>query len=350
MRGPGVSDSDGIRRAASEYERFPKRARPLSTVQLSGGQRRFLASPLRAGYPHMDILRYSHTHQSLRQNTLFTTATLADLNCQQVLDNVARFVAHPDALPSLAVVNNGSVLVTDQSSFGGAATYAPTLSHLQQLGGFPILSLFFTPNVTHNLAETWSVVPVTDAEKLRRIRCAFQLLVRGGIESGPCDDCHDRLSKFFNDEKELLDCRLPSGWFQVGCEADVPHDACYVSTFCDTWVWVDEAGIDGLVQFTLSILDLATTDLQEPTKSVVRNYDAEGKLQSTEVTTREGDPESRTGPIKTRPLDKPQSGATGEGPMSQILSGGRTPRDTAMLSKRSRRRVGLSASPLANPR
>src|SRR5262245_21847160 len=42
-----------------------------------------------------------HTHQSLRQNTLFTMATLADLNCQQVLDNVARFVAHPDALPSL---------------------------------------------------------------------------------------------------------------------------------------------------------------------------------------------------------------------------------------------------------
>ena len=60
-----------------------------------------------------------HTHHSLRQNTLSTTATLADLNCQQILDNVARFVAHPDALPSLAVVNNGSVLVTDQSSLGG---------------------------------------------------------------------------------------------------------------------------------------------------------------------------------------------------------------------------------------
>jgi hypothetical protein len=200
------------------------------------------------------------------------------------------------------------------------------------------------------LAETWSVVPVTDAEKLRRIRCAFQLLVRGGIESGPCDDCQESLLKFFNNEKELLDCKLPSGWFQVGCEADVPHDACYVSTFCNTWVWVDDAGINGLVQFTLSILDLATTDLQEPTKLVVRNYDAEGKLQSTEVTTREADPESRTGPIKTRPLEKPQSGATGEASMTQILGGGRTPRDTAMLSKHSRRRVGLSISPLPNLR
>jgi len=62
-----------------------------------------------------------HTHHALRQNTLSTTATLGDLNCQQVLDNVARFVAQPDALPSLAVVNNGSVLVTDQSSLAGAA-------------------------------------------------------------------------------------------------------------------------------------------------------------------------------------------------------------------------------------
>jgi len=140
------------------------------------------------------------THHSLRQNTLSTTATIADLNCQQVLDNVARFVAHPDALPSLAVVNNGSVLVTDQSAVGGAATYSPTLTHLQQIGGFPILSLFFAPTVTHNVVETWSVAPVTDAERLRRIRCAFQFLVLGGIEDGPCNDCQQQLGKFFGGE------------------------------------------------------------------------------------------------------------------------------------------------------
>ncbi len=35
------------------------------------------------------------THLSLRDNTLATTETLTDLNYQQVLDNLARFVANP---------------------------------------------------------------------------------------------------------------------------------------------------------------------------------------------------------------------------------------------------------------
>jgi len=286
------------------------------------------------------------THHSLRQNTLSTTATIADLNCQQVLDNVARFVAHPDALPSLAVVNNGSVLVTDQSAVGGAATYSPTLTHLQQIGGFPILSLFFAPTVTHNVVETWSVAPVTDAERLRRIRCAFQFLVLGGIEDGPCNDCQQQLEKFFGGEKEPLECVLPTGWFQVGCEKQAPPDACYVSSHCGTSVWVTRDGLDGLSRFTLAIIDLATTDLATPTKSVVRNYDAEGNLQSTEVTTRETDRESREGPQKIRPGDRQQASTASALDQTDVEPTGiRTPRDTAMASKHGRRRVGLSAGP-----
>jgi hypothetical protein len=45
------------------------------------------------------------THLSLRDNTLLTTETLTDLNYQQVLDNLARFVANPGTMPSLAIVN-----------------------------------------------------------------------------------------------------------------------------------------------------------------------------------------------------------------------------------------------------
>jgi len=289
-----------------------------------------------------------HTHHSLRQNTLSTTATLADLNCQQVLDNVARFVALPDALPSLAVVNNGSVLVTDQSALGGAGTYAPTLSHLQQIGGFPVLSLFLAPTVTHNVVETWSVAPVTDADRLRRIRCAFQLLVQGSVEDGPCSDCQQRLEKFFGDEKGPLDCMLPTGWFRVGCEEHVPPDACYVSSYCGTSVWVTPDGIDGLARFTLAIIDLATTDPVPPTKSIVRNYDAEGNLQSTEVTTRETDRESREGPLKIRPSDRQTSAGSAFDQVDDLPSSIRTPRDTAMASKHGRRRVGLSAGPRLN--
>ena len=291
------------------------------------------------------------THQSLRKHTSLATAPLADLNCQQVLDNVARFAANPDSLPSLAVVNNGSVVVNDQGSIGGASTYAPTLTAIQQLGGYPILSLFFTPSATHNLAETWTVDPVTDSEKLRRIRCAFQLLVRGGRVESPCDDCQQRLDLFFDPQKDPMDVMLPTGWFQVGCRRDVPKEACYVSRYGDLWVWVTADGMDGLAQFTISVMDLSTTDLSVPMKTVVRHYNGEGEIESSEVTTQEIDRDSKEPPRKIRNSDRQQSGAEAPAPAATMkMARNRSPRDIALTSKNLRRRGGLSASPVPSLR
>src|SRR4051812_164462 len=81
------------------------------------------------------------THLSLRQNTVCTTSTLTDLNYQQVLDNVARFVVNPSIMPYFAVVSAGTVTVQDQKSASASATYNPTLTFQQEGGGaLPILS------------------------------------------------------------------------------------------------------------------------------------------------------------------------------------------------------------------
>lgn len=283
------------------------------------------------------------THHSLRKNTLSTAATLGDINCQQVLDNVARFAVNADALPSLAVVNNGTVIVTDQGSIAGAGTYAPTLSHALQIGGFPIVSLFATPNVSRNLAETWSVAPVTDADKLRRIRCAFQLLVRGNVEGCSCRDCRSRLNEFFQHDPEAMECLLPVGWFQIGLQKDVPNDACYVSNYCDKWIWVCPDGLDGLAQFTMSIMDMAMHSLDVHTKVVVRKYNAEEVLESTEVTTQEVDQETGK-KRKVRSIDRlrgavePEESPTITAPQVSTL----TPRGTALSPKQARKRGDLS--------
>lgn len=297
------------------------------------------------------VMTGCRTHQSLRKHTSLATATLADLNCQQVLDNVARFAANPDSLPSLAVVSTGSVVVNDQGNIGGASTYAPTLTALQQLGGYPILSLFLTPSVTHNLAETWTMSPVTDSEKLRRIRCAFQRLVQGGLEGMPCTDCQQRLDLFFDPQKDPIDVMLPTGWFQVGCRRDVPTAACYVSQYEGVWVWVTADGVDGLARFTMAVMDLSTTDLPVPMKTVVRHYNGEGELESSEVTTQEIDRDSQESPRKIRNSDRQQSGAdTALPPAMMKLARGRTPRDIALTSKTLRRRSGLSANPVPSLR
>jgi hypothetical protein len=232
------------------------------------------------------------THHSLRDNTLKTGATLADLNYQQVLDNVACFVAHPAAMPSIAVINAGTVTVSDQKMLNTNATYVPTETFPQQAGsGLPILSILFNPSTSRNVTENWSLAPVTDIDNLRRIRCAFQLVVLGR-ETTDCDSCLELLRRFYLGETDRLDCMLPRGWFQTGCKKDVPKDACYVARCGDTYVWVLPDGLEGLTRFTMTVIDLATGKPHAPMKTVQRTYKPDGSLDNTQVTTTEIDTEA----------------------------------------------------------
>lgn len=240
------------------------------------------------------------THRSLRANTVRTAATLTDLNHQQVLDNVARFAANPAAVPSVSVVNAGTVTVADQLGGNANATYAPTLTSGQQGGGaLPILSLLFNPSGSRTLTENWSLAPVTDVDNLRRIRCAFQLLVRGKGTTD-CEDCKDLLGDFYLGENDRLDCLIPRGWYCVGGKKDVPDGACHVGRHGDLYAWVTPDGLEGLARFTMTVIDLATGKPHAPMKTVVKTYKADGSLDTTQVTTTEVDREA---------LDKWRKGA-----------------------------------------
>jgi hypothetical protein len=226
------------------------------------------------------------THLALRDDTLRTTGTLTDLNYQQVLNNLAMFVANPSALPSVAVVNAGTVTVADQKSYNGSATYSPTLTFAQQGGGaLPILSLLFNPGAQRNITENWSLAPVTDIDNLRRIRCAFQLLVLDQGQTADCENCLELLKRFYLGETDRMDCVIPKGWFHAGCQKDVPKDACQVGRYHDTYVWVLPDGLDGLTRFTMTVIDLATGKPHAPMKTVVNTYKADGSLDNRKETT-----------------------------------------------------------------
>ncbi len=245
-----------------------------------------------------------HTHAYLRDTTLQTTATLADLSFQQVLDNVARFHASPATLPSIAVVNQGTVTVADQKGYNGSVGYSPTLSYFQQAGsGFPILQLIFGPNASRNLTENWSLAPVTDMDKLRRVRAAFQLLVLDGAESDVYGRCRREVADYFFVDGEQMDDLIPKGWYCVGCRKQVPKNACYVGNYCDTYVWVMPEGIDDLSRFTMTVMELATHRPETVTRGVVKTYKSDGSLESTQVSTTESDREAleRMKREKTRP-------------------------------------------------
>ncbi len=230
------------------------------------------------------------THLGLRDNTVRTTSTLADLNYQQVLDNLARFHDNPAAMPSVAVVNAGTVTVADQQAVNANATYAPTLTFGQQIGsGLPILSLLLNPSGSRNVTENWSLAPVTDIDNLRRIRCAYQLLVADGALDSACIPCRELIKRFYLGEQEDLNCVIPKGWYCVGCKKDVPECACYVGHYHNAYVWVNANGLDGLTTFTMTVIDLATGKPHAPTKSVVRTYGPDGKLHNSQITTTEID-------------------------------------------------------------
>jgi hypothetical protein len=186
-----------------------------------------------------------------------TAATLADVNYQQVLNNVAMFEDNPGVLPSIATVGGGNVAVADHCTANVAPTYVPTLAFPQQVGaGLPIFSIFFNPSCDRLVTENWALQPVENAHQLRNIGCAFQVLVDHSPD-GPDPDCLRHLQEALLTEDEPLEVLIPRGWYWVGKKHDVPKDACYVGHHCQTYVWVMHDNVGGLSRFTLTVLQLA---------------------------------------------------------------------------------------------
>jgi hypothetical protein len=242
---------------------------------------------------------------------------LTELEYQQVLDNVARFHCNPDTIPSFAVPSAGTVSVLDTSGAGVSPTYSPTLTFLQQGGGaLPILSLLFPFSVSRGLTDNWSLTPVTDADNLRRLRCAFRLLVMG--EATPNHEyCAKQMKEFFaGEEAALVDYYPPRGWYGLGRKEDVPGDACYVGCYGCTYVWVTADGMNGLATFTMGALDLATGKLRTPQVTEVKRYKGEPKPENLVETTvtRTKDDEAGLEDIRSGRTSPPQRARITEPP------------------------------------
>lgn len=259
------------------------------------------------------------TQVALQKHTVRTSGKLADLQYQQVLDNLARFHAHPDATLSAATLSAGTVSVNDLASAGFSPTYAPSLTLAQQVGGPVVFQMLFPFNGQRSLTENWSLISVTDADNLRRLRCAYRLVVLGDAAPN-ADYCRKQMKEFFAGESAaLVEYYPPRGWYCVGVKKDVPKDALYVGRHNDTYVWVTTDGLNGLSLFTMGALDLATGKLRTPQRTVVRKYKGEPtpeNLTETQVTTTEDDPDAlediRKG--RTERTDRPRKAEPGLNP------------------------------------
>lgn len=198
------------------------------------------------------------THDHLRHGTLRTANTLPDLQYKQVLNNLAMFSENPSAIPYFAVVGTGTIQVTDR---GQAATEFAWTSEMMEVMRERMLGF----EAERQLAEQWEVAPVTSPDKLKAMRCLYQVAVTG--RTSDCYDCSGAIQASFTSEKDR--CPLPRCWFHVGGKKDVPRDASFVGRYGHTYVWVMPDGVDALARFTFAMLDIATEEDEEGPLEVI---------------------------------------------------------------------------------
>jgi hypothetical protein len=228
------------------------------------------------------------TPHMLRKNTIRQADTSMDLHQQQVLDNLARFVVDPHAVPSFAVATQGTGEITD---FGQANAMLQWFA-----AGFN--SATFGIGGSRQARGNWIMIPTTDPRRLELMRCAYQRCVSNcgaGGESAECPNCRKRWNQFYagrsssdaNPSASLVstpgsasgsgavnsECLMPGCgvWFCIGCKHCVPKDCAYVGRYRDVCVWIPNGpGSDELAKLTLVVLDYAVNlPAQLPRKEVI---------------------------------------------------------------------------------
>jgi hypothetical protein len=265
------------------------------------------------------------TNTQLRISTVNQGATLADIQYQMVLRNLATFADNPSAIPWHNSVTTGTAQVAD------AAT-----AHSAFMANFPrqVLMRFFEwdPGFSgsRTIVQQWSTNPIVHTDALRVLQMAYRRAY--GIQEMPdkklLDDvAHDIKKQIISTEdlrtesylfyqsqfskleksydalrrgtnstvgeqtlmpalgepdpdaerksplarevaREVNDIiedlqSIPTGWFGVGSWRDVPKDACFVAHDGKVYVWVTRDHRDDLSKFTMVVLDIATA-IQEP--------------------------------------------------------------------------------------
>jgi len=129
------------------------------------------------------------THQALKRSTVHQAETVMDIQQKQVLDNLAKFVHDPYAVPSFALATQGVSGVTDSGRADLGIGWVAN--------GFDAIGLGVDGN--RAVEGNWTMTPITDPRKLELMRCAYQrVLANCGVTESPCcPDCKKRFNKFY---------------------------------------------------------------------------------------------------------------------------------------------------------
>jgi hypothetical protein len=197
------------------------------------------------------------TTPALRRHTVNQAMSVTDMRYQEIMQGLAVVAHNGGVLPSIAVNTGGTATVANTVGIESATTWDTAVTgfskQLLNLGG------------KHAPTEAWTVAPVAAEPNLEALRAAFCWTVYGAPEFGseamqvlraPQHD--DETGYHFGVADSLQS--LPQNWLKWGHRCDVPKCVCYQAQCGDTFVWVTRDGMAGLSEFTLIVMDIATTD------------------------------------------------------------------------------------------
>ncbi len=215
------------------------------------------------------VSTFGCAHLQLKRNFTKQTSTLADLYEEQVLDNIAAFVANAGTTPSFALPSGGGTTI-NHSNTGTAGFNWNSKAFTGASGGL---------NGSRSLTENWSLQPITNPDRLRLMKCVFQYVTC--CESGSqCQDCDVILQRFFGET--YLDCTLPQCFFDVSNDRPQLFGDLEKTGFADgVYVTVLPCHYEPLSRVTLAILDIATVSDVELAKRIAAPK--EGKVNLTET-------------------------------------------------------------------
>jgi hypothetical protein len=215
------------------------------------------------------------TSLSLERHTLNQIQSAADFRYEAALNCLAQVSANPAALPSYAILVDGTTRLQDMESVSATTMW------IRALNGFSTQSL--APSLARQPQETWTCDPVADHTRLAAMGCACQYVLSNNGTT--CSDCESILAEpysYIEPHPEHADgaadkgcppkphygvikrlVSLPSGWLGCGCLKDVPARARYKAHCGDHWVWVTPEGLEGLAGFVLVLQDIATLDIDD---------------------------------------------------------------------------------------
>jgi hypothetical protein len=165
-------------------------------------------------------------------------------------------------MPSYSITSSGTTNVTAMVSFDATTSWTRAAHNFGQ----QMLNVLGK----HIPECSWTLDPVADPKLLEGAWYACHWAIFGPLPEGSpgyellrkpkyadivgCGGVRDYHLWAFDDQHQI-----PYGWLGVGPHRCVPHGACYTAHCGDTYIWVMPDQMYHLSEFTLVLLDIATT-------------------------------------------------------------------------------------------